>query len=225
MNAIMSEHIARSESRSIPIPITAEETPSEISSYDVFQRVGELTRKLHDALRELGYDHAVENAVSALPDARARLGYIATLTGQAAERVLSAAESGKEVQSRIESGASALLAQWDVGGAGEATVQRTREFLVGVQQDAAKSNELLTDIILAQDFHDLTGQVLNKVVALAQSLEEQLLHLLLEATPPEQRARLVEQPGLDGPVVDATGRDDVVTSQAQVDDLLESLGF
>ena len=225
MSAIMSEPIARSETRSIALSIVEVEQPAEISSYDVFQRVGELTRKLHDALRELGYDQAVESAVSALPDARARLGYIATLTGQAAERVLSAAETGKEFQSRIESGASALLAQWDAGAAREETEQRTREFLAEVKQDAAKSNELLTDIILAQDFHDLTGQVLNKVVALAQSLEEQLLHLLLEATPPEQRARLVEQPGLDGPVVDATGRDDVVTNQAQVDDLLESLGF
>jgi chemotaxis protein CheZ len=82
----------------------------------------------------------------------------------------------------------------------------------------------ITEIMLAQDFHDLTGQVIRKIVAVAASLEEQLVALLLEATPPEKR-QLVESNGLSGPVVDANGRNDVVTNQAQVDDLLESLGF
>jgi len=60
--------------------------PGAEEAHDVFRRVGSLTRKLHDALRELGYDKNVEEAVSALPDARARLNYIADLTGKAAEK-------------------------------------------------------------------------------------------------------------------------------------------
>jgi chemotaxis protein CheZ len=204
----------------------------EISSFDVFQRVGMLTRKLHDALRELGYDQQVGDAVSTLPDARARLGYIATLTGQAAERVLSTAETGMALQERVGSEARTLESEWkavagsvEESGALAEVMQRTRSFLRDMQGHASTANSQFTDIMLAQDFHDLTGQVLNKVVILAQNLEEQLLKLLVEATPPEQRTKLVEQPGLAGPVIDAAGNDDVVTSQAQVDDLLESLGF
>ncbi|MDR0634762.1 MAG: protein phosphatase CheZ, partial [Azoarcus sp.] len=82
----------------------------------------------------------------------------------------------------------------------------------------------LLEIMMAQDFQDLTGQVIKKVVEMAQSLESQLLEILIEVAPEGIRA---EKTGslLNGPVINAAGRDDVVTSQGQVDDLLESLGF
>ncbi|MFT5934422.1 MAG: chemotaxis protein CheZ, partial [Hydrogenophaga sp.] len=85
----------------------------------------------------------------------------------------------------------------------------------------------LTEIMLAQDFHDLTGQVVARVVQVAATIEEQLLALLLESAPagkPGQDHVLASAP-LQGPVVDSEGRTDVVTNQAQVDDLLASLGF
>jgi chemotaxis protein CheZ len=78
--------------------------------------------------------------------------------------------------------------------------------------------------MLAQDFHDLTGQVVAKVVTLATDLEDSLLKLLVQVVPPEQRAK-VDNSVLQGPVVDAKGRADVVTNQGEVDDLLASLGF
>ena len=87
-----------------------------------------------------------------------------------------------------------------------------------------KTDSRLTDIMMAQDFHDLTGQVIARVVQLAGTIEEQLLGLLLQSAPSGQ-------PGQDqafelaGPVVNADGRTDVVTDQAGVDDLLASLGF
>ena len=80
------------------------------------------------------------------------------------------------------------------------------------------------EIIMAQDFQDLTGQVIKKVVEMVQGLETQLLGLLLEAMP-EQRKAEAPEGLLNGPVISSAGRGDVVTSQAQVDDLLESLGF
>ena len=86
----------------------------------------------------------------------------------------------------------------------------------------------LTDIMMAQDFHDLTGQVIGRVVQLAGTIEEQLLSLLLQSAPggqPGQDHAIVDQPALAGPVVNAEGRTDVVSDQAQVDDLLASLGF
>ena len=78
----------------------------------------------------------------------------------------------------------------------------------------------------AQDFHDLTAQVIRKVVTLAQTVEEQLVKLLIQTSPPETRKPAEATPGqLEGPVVKADGRSDVVTDQTQVDDLLASLGF
>ena len=67
----------------------------EARAPDVFNHLGSLTRKLHDALRELGYDQKIQEAVHSLPDAQARLGYIATLTGKAAERALTAVEQAQ----------------------------------------------------------------------------------------------------------------------------------
>ena len=74
------------------------------------------------------------------------------------------------------------------------------------------------------DFHDLTGQVVAKVVKLAGDLEDSLVKLLMQAAPPEQ-AQKVEEGFLNGPVVNPEGRSDVVANQEQVDDLLASLGF
>lgn len=199
-----------------------------VNTHDVYLRIGTLTRKLHDALRELGYVEAIESAVSSLPDARARLGYIERLTGEAAERVLAAAEASKEIQARLAHSARELTTRWPAmsgsAAAGE-TLASVSAFLAQVQQQTGETNTHLTEIMLAQGFHDLTGQVLKRVVTVAETLEQQLVNLLLDATPPEQRARLTEESSLAGPVMEAAGRDDVVTSQGQVDDLLESLGF
>ena len=202
-----------------------------LSVHDVFVRVGMLTRNLHDTLRQLGYDKDVEAAVGSLPDARARLDYIATLTGKAAERVLDATERARSVQNTTRTEAlvlegkwAALLggcpdpgALWELGHETRGHFSRTQARLVEVDGE-------LTEIMLAQDFHDLTGQVIQRVTRLAQSLEEQLVKLLLDASPPAQRKEVLET-ALAGPVINGQGRDDVVTSQGQVDDLLESLGF
>lgn len=202
-----------------------------LSAHDVFVRVGLLTRNLHDTLRQLGYDKGVEEAVGGLPDARERLDYIANLTGKAAERVLSAAERAKSMQEQTAAESqllgdkwSALLldssnprALWGLG-------RETEEYLSAARGRAAQVNEELTEIMLAQDFHDLTGQVIQRITRLAQSLEEQLVKLLLDASPPAHRKDVLEN-SLAGPVISGAARDDVVTNQGQVDDLLESLGF
>lgn len=195
---------------------------AELSS--VYQRLGALTRMLHDALRELGYDRTIGNAISSLPDARARLTYISRLTGEAAERVLDSVDRARSEQDLLAAEASAALAELKRDPVAVVASGRVLNVLEATTAGAARTNELLTEIMLAQDFHDLTGQVIRKVVDLAQSLEGELLQLLVEATPAPQRSRL--DPGiLSGPVVDSGQAGDVVTGQGQVDDLLESLGF
>ena len=202
-----------------------------LSRHDVFVRVGLLTRNLHDALRELGYDQGIEQAVGALPDARARLDYVASLTGRAAERVLAATERAKAGQEAMRAELHELRARWEqaLGGDSDAAGlsalgHATKACMGELDGRAAAVNDELTDIILAQDFHDLTGQVIQRITRIAQTLEEQLVKLLLDASPSGER-RAGDQEALAGPVIAAAGRQDVVTSQAQVDDLLESMGF
>ena len=97
-------------------------------------------------------------------------------------------------------------------------------FVGDVEAATASIDRHLTDIMMAQDFHDLTGQVVAKVVSLASELEDSLVKLLVQAAPPEQ-AQKVESALLNGPVVNPEGRADVVANQGEVDDLLASLGF
>lgn len=197
---------------------------------DVFFRVGHMARELHDTMHELGYDKMLEQTARAIPDARQRLSYIAQMTEQAASRVLNATDVAKPIQERLESRAHALSAQWEKAYSGTISVQEfkalgddTRGFLAEVPQGARATNEQLMEIMMAQDFQDLTGQVIKKVVEMAQSLEDKLLHLLVEVTPDELRSSA--EGLLNGPVINAAGRTDVVTTQGQVDELLESLGF
>jgi chemotaxis protein CheZ len=200
--------------------LTAEDKPE---NYDVFVRIGHLTRKLHDALRELGYDHQLENTVGSLPDARARLSYIADLTGNAAEKVLGLVDekiaSDDVFAEQVKNIASVL------DGAGNESEKMTavRQFLGCAQTHCDQSRSMMTDIMMAQDFHDLTGQTIKKVADIAHNVEQQLVQLLLDTTPPPQRNR-AESQFMEGPVIDKT-RTDTVHDQGQVDDLLAQLGF
>ena len=206
----------------------------------MFHRVGQLTRTLHDALRELGYDRNLASAVQDLPDARDRLNYIATLTGQAAERVLGAVERGQAAQRGLTQDSAQLAARWEELYAGALSIEefkalagQTRGFLRALPQRTGDIDAQLHEIMMAQDFHDLTGQVIGRVVSLAQSLEAQLVALLLDARPESAAqgdARVAAAQGgagqwLTGPAINAAGRSDVVANQAQVDELLDSLGF
>lgn len=197
----------------------------------VFNRIGVMTRQLHDTLRELGYDRSLQEAAHAIPDARQRLTYIAEMTEQAASKVLNATDIAKPIQDRTEANAAALKVRWDRLYAQQMSPDEfrvlageTRDFLGHVVTGSRETSAQLMEIMMAQDFQDLTGQVIKKVVDLAQGLEQQLLQVLIEAMPAERKAEAPETL-MNGPVINAVGRDDVVSSQEQVDDLLESLGF
>jgi len=206
-------------------------TPTDQGDDEMIKRIGKMTRKLHDSLKELGYDKVIEDAVGTMPDTRDRLAYISTLTKQAAERVLNATEIARPIQDKLEAEASGLSQGWAKMLGNQLTVEdfkalveRTRAYLDEVPKQTRATNAQLTDIMMAQDFQDLTGQVIKKVTEAAQNIEGQMLQLLLEHAPPEKR--LETGSGLlNGPVINAQGRNDIVTDQAQVDDLLESLGF
>jgi chemotaxis protein CheZ len=203
----------------------------EAGGEKVFSRIGHLTRKLHDTLHELGYDKTLEKVANTVPDTTDRLHYIATLTEQAAERVLTATEAAKPIQDKLEANSKNLSKQWqrlmdkelDVAQFKDLVMQ-TRGFLDDLPSQTRATNAQLMEIVMAQDFQDLTGQVIKKVVDLAQQMEGWMLELLLETTPADKKSEM-DPNLLNGPVINAIGRTDVVTTQEQVDDLLESLGF
>jgi len=208
------------------IPLNAESEPAK-----VINQVGQMARKLHDTLRELGLNKEIEKAASTIPDARDRLNYVATLTQQAAERVLNATEAAQPVAERIGDVSHQLAQQWDLLFQKKLDVQQFKDLVTQTHahlhetpKQTKEMNAYLVDIMMAQDFQDLTGQVIKKIIQLTQEMEQQLLALLLENAPAVVRAE-INSGLLNGPVVNAAGRSDVVTSQDQVDDLLESLGF
>ncbi len=193
------------------------------ASPEVFQQLGAITRQLHDTLVQLGVIPKLQIAAEGLPDARSRLNYIAEKTGAAAEKVLNSVDCAKADHAHIIEETRRIAAAIVADPVKAVASGSILNFVTEVEQTTARIDNHLTDIMMAQDFHDLTGQVVAKVVALANELEDSLVRLLVQAAPPDQ-AQKVEQ-HLQGPVVDAAGRTDVVSNQGEVDDLLASLGF
>jgi len=203
----------------------------EHPSDSVMSRVGQLTRMLHDALRELGYDRLLEKTASSIPDARERLDYVVKMTEQAAVRALNATEAAQPIQNKLGADAERLSAQWQKLFDKQLSVEEfktlvygTRDYLADVPTQTSATNAQLLEIMMAQDFQDLTGQVIKKITSLAQDLEQQLVHLLVDLVPSDIRSE-IGTGLLNGPVVNATPGHEVVTNQNQVDDLLASLGF
>lgn len=197
---------------------------------DVHNKLGLLTRQLHDALRELGYADRLRSSADKLPDAQNRLSYIARLTGEAAEKVLSLVDDAKVRQTNIVNATKQMRQSMIADPVAAVAKGHIMNYLEDMETATEIVDQQLTDIMMAQDFHDLTGQVIARVVALAADLESQLLELLIQTSPESGQAPLLApaetaQPKLAGPVVDPENTLDVVTSQSQVDDLLASLGF
>jgi chemotaxis protein CheZ len=207
-----------------------EHTGAPGSHDEVLSRIGQMTRALHDSLRGLGLDKLIERAASEIPDARDRLDYVARLSEQAAQRVLNATDAANPLQDRIDQNAAGLAAAWQalLDGTGEGDwrtlAATTIEHMKEAKADAAATRSHLMDIMMAQDFQDLTGQVIGRVTAIAQSLEQQLVEVLVDYAPAEIRREL-DNNLLNGPQIKPDGNHDVVANQGQVDDLLDSLGF
>jgi len=204
---------------------------------DVHQRIGVLTRQLHDSLNGLGLTDKMKNLVGELPDAKSRLSYIVRLTGEAAEKVLNNVDKAKAHHDHIAAETrriGGLIVKDPVAAVAKGHVMN---FITDVEEATKEIDKNLTDIMMAQDFHDLTGQVIAKVVTLAANIEAQLVQLLIETAPTpivepiskpqaaHSLTELITEPILQGPVVDPEGNPDVVKGQSEVDDLLASLGF
>jgi chemotaxis protein CheZ len=192
---------------------------------EIYQQLGAITRQLHDTLEQLGVMPKLQVAAEGLPDARSRLNYIAGKTAAAADKVLDSVDHAKAEHARIAE-QTRRIGQAVIADPVRAVASgAVLNFVGDVEAATARIDAHLTDIMLAQDFHDLTGQVVAKVVALATDLEDSLVKLLVQAAPAQAAAEAPAAAALNGPVVNPEARSDVVKNQDEVDDLLASLGF
>ncbi len=203
--------------------------PLPDADQDIHHKIGQLTRQLHTALSELGYADQLRGTMGELPDAQSRLSYIARLTGEAAEKVLTRVEQAKTQHDFIASETRRVVQALVADPVAAVAKGEIFNFLTDVERVTRELDTHLTEIMMAQDFHDLTGQVIARVVNLAATIEQQLVQLVIQTAPsgaaqPAASAAAAAA-HLQGPVVEPEGRTDVVTDQSQVDDLLASLGF
>ena len=207
----------------------------------LFNELGRLTRQLHEALNSFRMDSRLsEITETEIPDAKERLSYVVSMTEQAANRTLNAIEDSMPRLSRISEQSGELSGAWERFRSRELDVQEFRElsrelsdFLGCAKQESLAVSAQLSEVMLAQDFQDLTGQVIRRVIDLVQEVEEGLVGLVRVAG--ERMVRNTEEisPAAEnkddnsgyGPVVPGVDKADVVHGQDEVDDLLSSLGF
>ena len=209
-----------------------EYTADSTSPDEVLSRIGHMTRALHESLRGLGLDKLIEKAASDIPDARDRLDYVVRLSEQSAKRVLDATDAANPLQDSIDDRAAELSRSWQAllaepghgDGAWRALAERTVASLAESRDAANATKGHLMDIMMAQDFQDLTGQVISRITGIAQNLEKQLVQVLVDFAPSEIKREL-DNGLLNGPQINPEGNSEVVADQGQVDDLLDSLGF
>ncbi|HTN33849.1 MAG TPA: protein phosphatase CheZ [Marinobacter sp.] len=216
---------------------------SEVRDQSLYREVGQLTRSLHEAIRNFQIDprNAEQKEVlSKMTDASDRLEYVVQMTGEAANRTMDLVEETMPVAHAVRDEATALKDEWQRLRRREMNPAEFRElygridrFFSGLTTDADTMYRNLSEILLAQDFQDLTGQVIQKVTALVKEVEEQMLNLVVMAGHVDQLTGTVHQ--IDetevsaeqgvGPQMRPEEREDVVSGQNDVDDLLSSLGF
>lgn len=195
-------------------------------SNEMFNKIGHLTRTLHQTLLDLGYDKEIEKVSHNIPDAKQRLAYIATMTEQAANKTLNSVDSIIDIPTNITHSLNQVEQLIHSDLSKEDLVAELKKIMIADRKkECEKIKEELMNIMLAQDFQDLTGQVIKKIVHLADEMEQSLYNFLIEFSP-EEASKIKEYDNslMNGPVIDKAQKG-VVNNQEQVDDLLSSLGF
>lgn len=202
----------------------------------LFQEVGKMTRQLHDALESFRSDSRLDSLTEQdIPDARERLTYVIEMTQKSADRTLGAVEETLPLAEKISNRAGELSATWKKFRRRELSADQFRElsanielFLEDIDTDAAVMKNNLNEVLMAQDYQDLSGQIINRVITLVEEVEGNLVDLIRltgEQLFPEKKEAVVNAIEAEGPQIPGIGKADVMASQDDVDDLLSSLGF
>jgi chemotaxis protein CheZ len=219
----------------------ADELVAEIQNpinSDLFAEIGKLTRQLHDSLTNFQLDSRLNDLATAdIPDAKERLNYVITRTEEAANKTMDAVESIFPVLDDIAGQVSAVNPAWAKLMNNEIDLKEFKDLCVDIDsllittgKETSHIHSLMTDVLMAQDFQDLTGQVIRKVIDLVREVEDSLINMLTAFGISADNIRGNAGPKVgknlvEGPIVNTEERDDVVEDQDDVDDLLSSLGF
>lgn len=215
------------------------------TSVELFAEVGKLTRQLHDSLNNFQLDPRIVNMANEdIPDAQTRLTYVIEATEEAANKTMDLVDSCMPIAEKLHDGIVKVIPEWDKLIARELQlgefnllVKEMDSFLKDGSEDSAKLTGLLTEVLMAQGYQDLTGQVIRRVIELVKEVEDNLVYMLtmFGGVEPKSGAEVVEMPNkseneadmikAEGPILDADSREDVASDQDDVDDLLSSLGF
>ncbi|AQQ00571.1 MULTISPECIES: protein phosphatase CheZ [Pseudoalteromonas] len=213
---------------------------------EIFAEVGKLTRQLHEALKGFELDSRLTNLTNdAIPDAKKRLSYVMELTENAANKTMDAVEASLPITQELAGEIAAIKPTWDrlmsrdiELGEFKTLCHSIDKFMSNSHNKTDELQNLMTNVLMAQDYQDLTGQVIRRVIELVREVEESLLHLLtafsaqdvgtvniVEQQKTEEPIAVQTLAGPEGPIIDKESRNDVVSDQDEVDDLLSSLGF
>jgi len=205
---------------------------------ELFAEIGKLTRQLHDSLTNFNLDSRLNDLATAeIPDAKERLNYVITRTEEAANKTMDAVESIFPVVDKIAEQVRAVNPSWTKLMNNEIELKEFKSLCVDIDNllvttgtETSHIHSLMTDVLMAQDFQDLTGQVIRKVIDLVREVEESLINMLTVFGISSDNAQEKAKPSVgdnlvEGPIVNTENRDDVVENQDDVDDLLSSLGF
>ena len=236
-NAVPVAAAAVAAPAAVPAPAAAP-TPGasgeEAPAGGMFERLGGIVRLLHDSLRELGYDKALNEASSQIVDAQDRLEYVATLTEQAANKVLNTLDEGMPAQDLLSKQAKDMETRWSDLFEGKLSLDEfkalagdSRQFAAMVTESTEAEKARLLEIMMAQDFQDITGQLIKKVVKITQTVEGELAQLLRDNAPADVKEKLAQkaQPPAPEPLMQGPSVPEAALNQDNVDDLLADLGF
>ncbi len=216
----------------------------EGTEHPMLQEIGALTRDLHDSLKQFNLEQRMtEIAQDEIPDARDRLNYVIEKTELAANKTMDAVDRCLPIADNLHDGLQQVRPQWNELMRGRIELSEFKALchlidglLVRVEGDSTELRGQLTEILMAQDFQDLTGQIIRRVITLVNEVESRLVDILtvFSGNNPEEQTQVSETPAdkkvkpsseAEGPILNPEQREDAVSSQDEVDDLLSSLGF
>ncbi|MCF2950199.1 protein phosphatase CheZ [Paraglaciecola aquimarina] len=215
------------------------------NSTELFSEVGKLTRQLHDSLNNFQLDpRIVDMANEDIPDAQTRLSYVIETTEEAANKTMDLVDSCMPIAEKLQNGIVNLIPEWDKLlarklelGEFNKLVKDIDAFFKEGAEDSKQLSNLLTEVLLAQGYQDITGQVIKRVIELVKEVEDNLVYMLtmfggVEVKESEETVeksnnsdKQADMIVAEGPIMDADSREDVASDQDDVDDLLSSLGF
>jgi chemotaxis protein CheZ len=216
---------------------------NETRDKSLYREIGRLTRTLHEAIVNFHIDAGgtlqQQEEMSEISDASDRLAYVVNLTSNAANRTMDLVEASMPLATEMKNEAHSLRGEWHKLARRQLTpddfrvlYKRIDLFLNDLTEKSDQVCTNLSDILLAQGFQDLTGQVIQKVTTLVREVEDNLVRLVAMAGKVDQMTGIHHDISVDrdvlkgeGPQISKVKKPEVVSGQDDVDDLLSSLGF